>query len=42
MIKKNNGSGINFVLLENIGKPRIDVNVKQELFYKAFDFYDTV
>ena len=40
--KKNNGSGINFVLLENIGKPRIDVNVKQELFYKAFDFYDTV
>jgi hypothetical protein len=30
------------VLLENIGKPRIDVNVKQELFYKAFDFYDTV
>ena len=40
--KKNKAGKINFVLLESIGKAKIDVKVKKELFDKAFDFYDTV
>lgn len=37
--KKNKSGRINFVLLEAISKPKIDVEVPQELFAKAFEFY---
>ncbi|MGI9541511.1 MAG: 3-dehydroquinate synthase [Flavobacteriaceae bacterium] len=37
--KKNKAERINFVLLTKIGIPTIDVQVPQELFQKAFDFY---
>jgi 3-dehydroquinate synthase len=37
--KKNKAGIINFVLLTKIGIPAIDVQVPQELFQKAFDFY---
>jgi len=37
--KKNKAGRINFVLLTKIGIPAIDVQVPQELFQKAFDFY---
>lgn len=37
--KKNVGGQINFVLLEQIGKPVIDKKVPTELIYEAFDFY---
>ena len=40
--KKNKAGKINFVLLKSIGKPKIDVKVTQDLFYKAFDFYGSV
>ena len=39
--KKNTAREINFVLLENIGTPKIDVKVSQNLFNKAFDFYES-
>ena len=39
--KKNIAGEINFVLLENIGTPKIDVKVPQNLFNKAFDFYES-
>ena len=39
--KKNTAREINFVLLENIGTPKIDVKVSQSLFNKAFDFYES-
>ena len=37
--KKNKAGRINFVLLTKIGIPAIDVQVPQDLFQKAFDFY---
>ncbi len=37
--KKNEGGNINFVLLENIGKPVIDCRVPNELLYKSFAYY---
>ncbi|CAL66465.1 3-dehydroquinate synthase [Christiangramia forsetii] len=37
--KKNERGNINFVLLEDIGKPVYDVLVPDELIQKAFDFY---
>ena len=37
--KKNLGGNINFVLLEDIGKPVLDCKVENELIYDAFDFY---
>ncbi len=37
--KKNAHGKINFVLLQDIGKPLIDCNVEPELIKKAFDHY---
>ncbi|MBQ0769968.1 MAG: 3-dehydroquinate synthase [Bizionia sp.] len=37
--KKNDHGNINFVLLEDIGKPEIDCKVDNELIIKAFNFY---
>jgi 3-dehydroquinate synthase len=37
--KKNIGNNINFVLLEEIGHPRLDCKVDNELIYKAFEYY---
>ena len=39
--KKNKGGRINFVLLKAIGEPDVDVEVPQELFAKAFEFYQS-
>ncbi|MBT8315433.1 MAG: 3-dehydroquinate synthase, partial [Maribacter sp.] len=37
--KKNSHGNINFVLLEAIGHPVIDIKVPHELFSKAFAYY---
>ena len=37
--KKNSHGKVNFVLLEAIGKPIIDIEVGEENFSAAFDFY---
>ncbi len=37
--KKNSHGKINFVLLEAIGKPKIDCEVKNETILEAFEFY---
>lgn len=37
--KKNEGGKINFVLLEDIGKPVIDRQVPDDLINRAFDYY---
>ena len=37
--KKNKAGRVNFVLLKSIGVPEIDVEVPQELFTQAFEFY---
>lgn len=37
--KKNERGNINFVLLEDIGKPVIDIVVSDDLINKAFDYY---
>ncbi len=37
--KKNSHGHINFVLLEAIGKPRIDVEIPDQLFNEAFAYY---
>ncbi|WP_282135847.1 3-dehydroquinate synthase [Seonamhaeicola maritimus] len=37
--KKNNHGNINFVLLESIGKPKIDCKVEDRIIIDAFDFY---
>ena len=37
--KKNRGGKVNFVLLEAIGKPAIDIVVSPVLFSDAFDYY---
>ena len=38
--KKNNHGNINFVLLEEIGKPKIDCIVDENIIIDAFKFYD--
>ena len=38
--KKNEHGNINFVLLESIGKPKINCTVDNALILKAFDFYN--
>jgi 3-dehydroquinate synthase len=38
--KKNEHGNINFVLLHDIGKPKIDCLVDDAIIYKAFNFYD--
>jgi 3-dehydroquinate synthase len=38
--KKNSHGNINFVLLKGIGNPEIDVSVPNELFAKAFAYYE--
>ncbi|SDR82361.1 3-dehydroquinate synthase [Gramella sp. MAR_2010_147] len=40
--KKNEHGNINFVLLEDIGKPVYDITVSDDLIKKAFDFYSTI
>lgn len=37
--KKNNHGNINFVLLERIGKPKIDCLVEDDIIVEAFKFY---
>jgi len=37
--KKNVGGNVHFVLLESIGKPKIDCIVPYEEIYKAFEYY---
>ncbi len=37
--KKNSKGDVNFVLLYDFGKPKIDCKVANELIYKAFDYY---
>ena len=37
--KKNNHGNINFVLLEKIGKPKIDCLVEDSIIIDAFEFY---
>ena len=37
--KKNVGGNVYFVLLEAIGKPKIDCIVPYEEIYKAFEYY---
>jgi 3-dehydroquinate synthase len=39
--KKNKAGRVNFVLLNKIGTPAIDIEVPQALFEKAFDYYTT-
>ncbi|MGF1556658.1 3-dehydroquinate synthase [Paucihalobacter sp.] len=38
--KKNSYGNINFVLLENIGSPKLDCKVENNLIVEAFDFYN--
>lgn len=40
--KKNKNRNINFVLLESIGKPKIDCHADNKLIYKAFRFYSNL
>ena len=39
--KKNDRGKINFVLLKDISKPVIDVNIEAKLLNEAFDFYES-
>ena len=39
--KKNEHGNINFVLLENIGVPKIDCLVENDLLIKAFEYYNS-
>jgi 3-dehydroquinate synthase len=39
--KKNEKNMVNFVLLENIGKPQLNCQVEESLIYEAFDFYQS-
>ena len=38
--KKNEGSSINFVLLEKIGKPIVDEEIDKQLFKDSFKYYN--
>ncbi len=40
--KKNENGNVNFVLLEEIGKPKIDCFVKNELIIQAFAYYSNI
>ncbi|OUR90677.1 3-dehydroquinate synthase [Flavobacteriales bacterium 34_180_T64] len=40
--KKNENGNVNFVLLESIGKPKIDCLVENELIIKAFEYYKRI
>ncbi|MDO4781787.1 MAG: 3-dehydroquinate synthase [Capnocytophaga felis] len=37
--KKNSHGNINFVLLEDIAKPKLDCLIESELIYRAFNYY---
>ncbi len=37
--KKNEGGQVNFVLLEDIGKPVINITVENQLLHQAFEYY---
>ncbi|GIJ93094.1 3-dehydroquinate synthase [Capnocytophaga stomatis] len=37
--KKNSHGNINFVLLEDIAKPKLDCLIEKELIYRAFNYY---
>lgn len=37
--KKNSHGKVNFVLLEEVGKPKLDCLVENELIYRAFEYY---
>jgi 3-dehydroquinate synthase len=37
--KKNEKEQVNFVLLEDVGKPHLDCQVKEQLIFEAFEFY---
>ena len=39
-LKKNYNNKVKYVLLKGIGNPIIDQDVDNELFFKAFDFYN--
>ena len=39
--KKNEHGNINFVLLEAIGKPKIDCQVPEKIMFEALEFYNT-
>jgi 3-dehydroquinate synthase len=38
--KKNHHGNINFVLLNDIGNPKLDCQVENELILDAFQFYN--
>ena len=38
--KKNYDNAVKYVLLQSIGNPVIDQEVDNELFFKAFEFYN--
>ena len=38
--KKNYDNTVKYVLLKSIGSPVIDQEVDNELFFKAFEFYN--
>ena len=38
--KKNYDNTVKYVLLKSIGDPIIDQEVDNELFFKAFEFYN--
>ena len=40
--KKNENGNVNFVLLESIGKPKIDCLVENDLIVRAFEYYDNI
>ena len=39
--KKNYLNKVNFVLLENIGNCKVDINVENEIIIEAIDFYNS-
>lgn len=39
--KKNEGKKVNFVLLEDIGEPLLDCEVKENFIYEAFEYYQS-
>ena len=39
--KKNEHGNINFVLLESIGKPRLNCLVENDLIFRAFKYYNS-
>lgn len=39
--KKNSAGQVNFVLLEEISKPKLDCKIPNDLIYKAFEYYQS-